>query len=362
MNKTLSKIMLRDTHFFVCMRASMPKIIIQSGPNQGLEYTIGAQAILGRQSENEIPLADTRASRQNSKIFLEHNIYYIEDMQSRNGTLHNGQKITKQQLISGDCIQIGETVMLFLSDEEASAESKSANGSKVSAPVFPEVSAPVSPEVSAPVSPEVSAPVSPEVSAPVSPESKVADESAVPASSESKLGDIEASPQLLEQKPLALKPEEHFDIPALAEIVLDRPIARLAVDAGSKKPELKPMQQETGLSPIQQQPDLVPAQQKLASASQQKLDAGPIQQTSNSRPIQTNLALIQTEPSLAKQPANADGLLYKKRRILVSAKQKRSSFWDQASPLQRIKLSLGMLVVLVCLAFASRWITLWLLR
>lgn len=93
----------------------MPKIIILNGVGQGLEYRIKDEAILGRQTSNSIPIQDSKASRQHSRIFSKNGLYYIEDLKSRNGTLVNDEIITSTQLFDGDEIQIGETKLAFQS-------------------------------------------------------------------------------------------------------------------------------------------------------------------------------------------------------------------------------------------------------
>ncbi len=94
----------------------MAKVILKNGPNAGLEYIIGEKAILGRHVNNEIPLLDNKASRQHTRILRENSEYFVEDMQSRNGTIVNGKKINKQKLSNQDEIKIGETLLIFILD------------------------------------------------------------------------------------------------------------------------------------------------------------------------------------------------------------------------------------------------------
>ena len=91
----------------------MPKLTILSGPSKGLSYEIQREAILGRQSDNAIPLQDSKSSRQNSRIYCRDGIYFIEDMESRNGTMLNGENVKQAPLKSGDQIKVGETSLLF---------------------------------------------------------------------------------------------------------------------------------------------------------------------------------------------------------------------------------------------------------
>jgi pSer/pThr/pTyr-binding forkhead associated (FHA) protein len=97
----------------------MAKVVIIFGPGKGLSYKIAEQgAILGRQSTNNIPLPDTQASRQHSRIFGANDSYYIEDMGSRNGTWVNGKRIEREALCNDDRIKIGDTTLLFVLQEQ----------------------------------------------------------------------------------------------------------------------------------------------------------------------------------------------------------------------------------------------------
>lgn len=98
----------------------MAKITISSDPGKGLTYHFQDEAVLGRQGDNTVPLADSQASRKHSHIFRQEGVYYIEDMGSRNGTYVNGKLTKKLRLEGGEEIHIGETTLLFqLAPDEA---------------------------------------------------------------------------------------------------------------------------------------------------------------------------------------------------------------------------------------------------
>ncbi len=64
---------------------------------------------------NAVPLADRCASRHHAKVELlqDHNYYFV-DLNSRNGSLVNGQPTTAPVLLKhGDRIQIGKTELIF---------------------------------------------------------------------------------------------------------------------------------------------------------------------------------------------------------------------------------------------------------
>jgi predicted component of type VI protein secretion system len=100
----------------------MPKVTILSGHGTGHEYPISEEAVLGRQSDNAVPLQDTKVSRHHTRIFYKDGLYYIEDLGSRNGTLVNGESVKMQTIASEDRIQIGETLLLFTHDKPLSKD------------------------------------------------------------------------------------------------------------------------------------------------------------------------------------------------------------------------------------------------
>ena len=77
------------------------------------------EVILGRALEADVRINDTKVSRQHAKInTVSANLnnetkYFITDLDSRNGTFLNGQKITKETLQNGDKIIIGEHILRF---------------------------------------------------------------------------------------------------------------------------------------------------------------------------------------------------------------------------------------------------------
>lgn len=77
------------------------------------------EVILGRALEADVRINDTKVSRQHAQISTVVNPknkkteYILTDLDSKNGTLLNGQKITKEALQNGDKIKIGEHILRF---------------------------------------------------------------------------------------------------------------------------------------------------------------------------------------------------------------------------------------------------------
>ncbi|MGM0576303.1 MAG: FHA domain-containing protein [Myxococcota bacterium] len=90
------------------------KLLATSGPHVGEEfYLVEDVTTIGSIQGNGIVLADPGVSKRHAGIKVEDMRFELADFGSTNGTLVNGQKITKQFLRDGDEIQLGETVLRF---------------------------------------------------------------------------------------------------------------------------------------------------------------------------------------------------------------------------------------------------------
>ncbi len=97
----------------------MPKLMIIAGENSGMFYPIDqANLIIGRSTEVIISLQDPRASRKHAAISKIDNEFYLEDLQSQNGTFLNGQIIKQRcKLKDKDNIRVGNTWFTFSIEE-----------------------------------------------------------------------------------------------------------------------------------------------------------------------------------------------------------------------------------------------------
>lgn len=77
----------------------------------------GEALIIGKKKEEaDIVVEDASISRLHAKILCENNIYYLEDLNSTNGTFKNGLRLKpyeKRQLEPGDEIKLGRIILLF---------------------------------------------------------------------------------------------------------------------------------------------------------------------------------------------------------------------------------------------------------
>lgn len=83
----------------------------------GSEFNISRYSVtLGREVGNDLVVTlDKTVSRQHANIIYVDGKFYIQDLQSKNGTRLNGTKVLERsELKSGDEITIGLTQMIFV--------------------------------------------------------------------------------------------------------------------------------------------------------------------------------------------------------------------------------------------------------
>jgi signal transduction histidine kinase len=89
-------------------------LLVIQGVDQGARFEIDeADVGLGRGVHNGIRIHDTEVSRAHARVVKVNGKYQLEDLHSSNGTFINGTLINSRELVPGDEIQIGRTVMLY---------------------------------------------------------------------------------------------------------------------------------------------------------------------------------------------------------------------------------------------------------
>ena len=95
------------------LQTSPTLTIIAGHDNVGKSFQIQGTLAIGRSHTNQVILKDAKSSRQHAEIRLQGNEYVLIDLNSSNGTLVNGHKVTEQILAPNDEVQIGDFVMQF---------------------------------------------------------------------------------------------------------------------------------------------------------------------------------------------------------------------------------------------------------
>lgn len=105
---------------------------IVNGPNAGRTYQLTeAVTMVGRDPLCRVVLPSRTISREHARVLQQNNRFYLEDLQSVNGTFVNGQRIEhRHDLQESDCIQIYDTIIRFHvhepTDEDATVETEPA--------------------------------------------------------------------------------------------------------------------------------------------------------------------------------------------------------------------------------------------
>jgi hypothetical protein len=97
---------------------------VTEGPKQGQSFVFaGAQIfLLGRSKKAHLSVNDNYLSRFHFMIEVNPPVCRLTDMQSRNGTWVNGQRVQTIELHDGDTIKVGHTVLRVQASSPASEE------------------------------------------------------------------------------------------------------------------------------------------------------------------------------------------------------------------------------------------------
>lgn len=86
---------------------SYPVLIAQSGPLNGERWVIRTPLLIGRGEDCEIIIPDRKISRHHARLGPSNNGIVLEDLDSKNGTHHNGKPLKGSVTLNdGDLIQI----------------------------------------------------------------------------------------------------------------------------------------------------------------------------------------------------------------------------------------------------------------
>jgi pSer/pThr/pTyr-binding forkhead associated (FHA) protein len=105
----------QETVFLSSRKVTPLNLIIQTSgeSSQTLQFSQG-DILIGRDPECEVILDDVAASARHARLAYHHNQWWLEDLQSTNGTKLNNETVqTATIVVNGDTIQCGQTVLLI---------------------------------------------------------------------------------------------------------------------------------------------------------------------------------------------------------------------------------------------------------
>lgn len=107
-----------------------------NGSNIGKEFElISEDTLLGRHPTCEVVVQDSAVSRRHAKIEMEEGVFFITDLQSRNGTQVNGESVqSRRRLHHADVIQVCDTTFSFYVRREEVSDKPTQIGSQFGGP------------------------------------------------------------------------------------------------------------------------------------------------------------------------------------------------------------------------------------
>lgn len=94
-------------------------LVAQTGPLNGQRWELSASLVIGRDPDCDIVIVDRQVSRHHVRITVVDSGILLEDLGSKNGVHHNGQRVEEQVFLQdGDMIQIAlAQQFVFLSSD-----------------------------------------------------------------------------------------------------------------------------------------------------------------------------------------------------------------------------------------------------
>ncbi len=104
----------------------MSKLFCIKGSLEGKKFEITQKImVIGRSAENDIAAEDQGISRKHAKVYKRDDMFFIEDLGSRNGVQINGKQVEKSALRDNDVIRIGALAFKFKTEDSQSQSSGS---------------------------------------------------------------------------------------------------------------------------------------------------------------------------------------------------------------------------------------------
>jgi hypothetical protein len=91
----------------------LPKASLLVKPDREIELSRFKETVIGRDANNGAFVDDRQVSRHHARIVVVDGDFWIEDLNSTNGTRVNGSTITRQKLANNDLINVGDTTITF---------------------------------------------------------------------------------------------------------------------------------------------------------------------------------------------------------------------------------------------------------
>lgn len=135
----------------------MLELIAEAGPQAGQKFVISAQTVLGRGQFADLVISDLAVSRRHAEIEPAGNGWQLKDLESANGTRHNGRVVLAPvPLFDGDTIELGQT-RLRVRSRDKTHQPTAPEPTIMETTPFPPARAPAIESINTPAAPKTSA-------------------------------------------------------------------------------------------------------------------------------------------------------------------------------------------------------------
>lgn len=101
----------------------MPKLIITKSDGSEVTHELGEDQItIGRLPDNMLQIEDGSVSSHHAQLTVTGGDYFLQDLNSTNGTRVNGQNTTEAQLQDGDKVRFGQVEAVYTSEIPSEAQ------------------------------------------------------------------------------------------------------------------------------------------------------------------------------------------------------------------------------------------------
>ncbi len=112
----------------------MPKLLLKFNAAVIKEVAMDQASVsIGRKPDNDIVIDNPAVSSHHCKLTLEGGGYYVEDLESTNGTFVNEKRIKKSGLHHNDVVGVAKHALVFLNEAESQKQAAPAAASSAAA-------------------------------------------------------------------------------------------------------------------------------------------------------------------------------------------------------------------------------------
>ena len=91
-------------------RARKAQLVVVEGPGRGDSVPLSGEVVVGRSPECALDIEDDFASGRHARFYQDAESWIVADLGSTNGTIVNGQRITRPTRVGdGDIVRLGHT-------------------------------------------------------------------------------------------------------------------------------------------------------------------------------------------------------------------------------------------------------------